>query len=170
MSLFKRLFSKHRKRPEPKFENYKIQTGYTNAENIPYAGIEEFFALSALGATHEEAIEKLKVKFEERIKYMRERGQRIPLPGEREAPRFAPNDQIEALRPFVDEFWLEILGTSYATSFVSNESKLNSWEHYVLGGRSSLIKKVKEKYSVDISDFYDEPIPIVLRRIQEASS
>ncbi len=155
---------------EPKFEDYQIQTGYTNAENIPYAAIEEFFALSTLGETHEEAIEKLKVKFEERIKYMKEKGQRIPFPGEREAPRFAPNDQIEALRPFVDEFWSEILGASYATSFVSNESKLSTWESYVSCGRPSLIQKVKEKYGVDISTFYDEPIPVVLRRIQEASN
>jgi hypothetical protein len=37
---------------------------------------------------------------------------------------FAPNDEVEALRPFVDEFWTAILETSYTTSFVSNGSGL----------------------------------------------
>jgi hypothetical protein len=48
---------------------------------------------------------------------------------------FAPNDEVESLRPFVDEFWSRILETSYSTSFVSNESNLNPWQHYVGGGR-----------------------------------
>jgi hypothetical protein len=83
---------------------------------------------------------------------------------------FAPNDQIEALRPFVDEFWSEILGTSYLTSYVSNQSQLDTWERYVPGGRAALIERVKQRYGVDISEFYDEPLPLVLRRIREESA
>jgi hypothetical protein len=91
-----------------------------------------------------------------------------PLSGsERTRLTFAPNDQVEALRPFVDEFWAEVLGTSYTTSFISNESRLSSWERYVPGGRTALIRKVKERYGVDITTFYDDPIPDVLARIQK---
>lgn len=98
-------------------------------------------------------------------------GDPIPLPGSGKGrARFASNDQVEALRPLVDEFWSEILGTSYATSFVSNESQLISWDHYVSGGRPELIRRVKEKYGVDISACYDEPIPAILRRIRDASA
>ncbi len=82
---------------------------------------------------------------------------------------FAPDDRIQALHPFIDEFWEQVLGTSMATSFVSNESRFSSWEHYV-GGREQLIARVQEQYGVDISHFYDDPIPDVLRRIRDASS
>jgi hypothetical protein len=102
-------------------------------------------------------------------------GTRVPLDEaarRREAAgriEFAPNDEIEALRPFVDEFWARILGTSYTTSFVSNESTLESWQHYV-GGRSALIEQVRRVYGVDISSYYSEPIPTVLRRVREGAA
>lgn len=93
------------------------------------------------------------------------------LPGSGESkPQFAPNDEMESLRPFVDEFWSDILGTSYSTSFVSNGSLLSSWEHYLSGGRDELIKKVKDKYRVDISEYYYEPIPVVLTHIKDRSA
>jgi len=93
------------------------------------------------------------------------------LPGRKNGkPKFAPNDQVELLRPFVDEFWSDIINTSYSTSFVSNGSVLSSWDHYLSGGRDELIQKVKDKYGVDISDYYDEPIPVVLTRIKEGSA
>jgi len=155
----------------PRFEDYNIQTGYMNVGHLPHASIEEFFSLAATGSTPEEAVENLRKRFEERVNLMMESGERIPRPGSgRARPRFAPNDQIEVLRPFVDEFWSEILGTSYLTSFVSNESRLSSWEHYVSGGRPALIQKVKERYGVDITAFYDDPIPDVLGRVQEGRS
>lgn len=171
MSFIRRVFAKNRRKLEPKFENYRIKTGYTRADHVPYASIEEFFSLITIGTTHDEAIRNLRPEFEERVRLMKERGEPIPLPGSgRAKPRFAPSDQIEALRPFVEEFWADILGTSYATSFVSNESQLSSWDHYLSGGRAELIRRVKEKYGVDISAYYDEPIPAVLRRIQDASA
>lgn len=79
---------------------------------------------------------------------------------------FAPNDEIEELRPFVDEFWQLIFRTSYNTSFVSNESTLDAWEHYV-GDREAVIKQVQWFYGVDIRPYYDEPIPKVLRNIRQ---
>ncbi|MCL5281262.1 MAG: hypothetical protein M1376_15285 [Planctomycetes bacterium] len=170
MSFFKRLFASKRRTSEPKFEDYRIQTGYTNAGGFEESSIEEFFALGATGATHNEAIWNLRPEFEKRIAYLKERGEPIPLPGSGKGrARFAANDQIEVLRPLIDEFWSEILGTSYSTSCVSNESRLSTWDHYLSGGRAELIQKVKERYGVNISSCYDEPIPAVLRRIRDAS-
>lgn len=171
-SLLRKLFGKTPKKLEPKFENYRIKTGRTRIDRVPYAAIDEFFNLIATGATEDEAIWNLRPLFEQRVQMMKEQGRPIPLPGSgRGRARFAPNDRIEALRPFVDEFWSEILGTSYATSFVSNESRLSTWAgHYLPGGRTELIQKVKTKYGVDISPYYDEPIPVVLRRIQDEST
>jgi predicted RNase H-like HicB family nuclease len=155
----------------PRFEDYSIQAGYTNVGHVPYASIEEFFSLVATGSTHEQAVENLRKRFEERVSWMIGKGEPIPRPGSgRAKPKFAPNEQIEALRPFVDEFWSEILGTCYATSFVSNESRLSTWEQYVPGGKSALIQKIKDRYGVDITAFYDAPIPDVLGRIQQGKS
>jgi hypothetical protein len=78
-----------------------------------------------------------------------------PLPGCGRGKRvstFAPNGQIEQFRPLVDDFWERILGTSSSTSFVSNESTLEVWEHmYVHGGRQEFIARVKAIYGVDIT-------------------
>ena len=55
-----------------------------------------------------------------------------------------------------------------STSFVSNESTLEVWEQiYIPGGRQELIARVKAIYGVDITDYYDRPIPVVLRIISE---
>jgi predicted RNase H-like HicB family nuclease len=169
MSFLKMMLGRLRR--SPRFEDYTIKTGYTRAAHAPYASLEEFFGLVTAGATHEEAIEKLRKEFASRIAYMRRQGEPIPRPGSgRAEPKFAPNDQIEALRPFVDGFWSDILGTSYAMSFVSNESRLDSWEDYVPGGRAALVQRVVKRYGVDISAYCDEPIPQVLRRIKQESN
>lgn len=154
-----------------RFEDYEVQTGYTNVGNKPWAGIEEFFALVGTGETHQEAIRDLKKQFYERIAYLREKGESIPLPGSGKGrAQFAASDQVESLRPFVDEFWSDILGTSYSTSFVSNESRLSAWEHYLPGGREELLRRVAKKYGVDISAYYEEPIPEILRKVKEGAA
>jgi hypothetical protein len=79
---------------------------------------------------------------------------------------FAASDKIENRREIIEEFWRDILGTDYRTSFVSNESTLDSWEHYVPGGRENVIQKVKNRFGVDISGYYDEPIIKVLDHIE----
>ncbi len=94
---------------------HKVETGYTREGHVPYATIKEFFALVGTGATHQEATENLRAKYRERIRHMTEQGFKIPVPGAQpESPRFASNDQVEALRPFADRFWSEVLGTPYS--------------------------------------------------------
>ena len=167
MSVFKRLFTRYRG-CRARFEDYEVETGYTNEGNVPYAAIMEFFALAELGDTHKQAKRKLKRSFYKRLEAMHQQGEAIPLPGSGPGPaRFAPSDQIEQLRPFVDEFWEKILETSYEMSFVSNESRLSSWERYVAGGREALIERVMQLYGVDITEIYDEPISVVLRRVRD---
>lgn len=171
MWFLRRVVTHIKKRREPRFENYRIQTGYTNVGHVPYASIREFPSLVATGETPDEAIWNLRAVFEQCVRQMQEMGEPVPLPGSGRAKvQFAPNDQVEVLRPLVDEFWSEILGTSYSTSFVSNQSSLSSWDHYLSGGRIEVIERVKEKYGVDISAYYDEPIPFILRRIHDATS
>ncbi len=85
-------------------------------------------------------------------------------------PTFAASDRIAALGEFVGEFWSEILDANITQSFVSNESVLSSWEHYVSGGREEIIRRVLERYGVDIEPLYDQPIPDVLRSIRDGTA
>lgn len=152
-----------------RFEDYEVQTGKLRDRPGYWASIEEFGSLIADDQTEEEAMHKLRLVFEARVHYLQSRGEPLPLPGSgKRLPTFAPNDQIETLRPLVDDFWERVLGTSYNTSFVSNESTLDGWAHlYIPGGRPELIARVKALYGVDITDYYDRPLPIVLRIISE---
>jgi hypothetical protein len=51
----------------------------------------------------------------------------------------------------------------------SRSSLLASWQHYV-GGRDALIDRVRQVYGVDITPYYDEPIPIVLRKVRDGAA
>ena len=152
-----------------RFEDYDIQTGKFRDRPVYWASIEEFGSLIAEGQTEEEAIHKLLPKFQERVYELQSHGKPLPLPGSgKPVFTFAPNDQIEQFRPLVDDFWERILGTSYSTSFVSNESTLQVWEQlYVRGGRQEIVARVKAIYGVEITDDYERPLPIVLRIISE---
>lgn len=151
-----------------RFEDYDVKIGELRNRRGYWASIEEFGSLIADGQTEEEAMHKLRPKFEERARWLQSRGEPLPLPGSgKRLPTFAPNDQIEKLRPLVDDFWEQVLGISYNISFVSNESTFDAWEHCVPGGRQELIARIKAIYGVDITEYYDKPIPTILRIISE---
>ncbi len=42
MSFFSRLFAKNHRTREPRFEDYRIKTGHTCVDHVPYACIDEF--------------------------------------------------------------------------------------------------------------------------------
>ncbi len=153
------------------FKDYKVHTGLTNVEKVPWAAIEEFFGLVGTGRTEEEAVRDLERNFEIRVRHHYESGQPLPPPGSGRATAvFARSDRIAALGRSLDEFWSEILGEKSEESFVSNESVLSSWEHYVSGGREEIVRRVLARYGVDITPFYDQPIPELLRRIRDGAA
>lgn len=151
------------------FEDYTLYIGKT-ANNCPFASLNEF-RLITTGETPEKAVEKLRDEYIKCLKFYQETGKPIPLPGSMPEPlTFAPDDQIKALFPLVADFLEKILGTSYSISFISNDSHLSSWEHHCNGGKAEVIRKTQGRYGVDITDLYDETIPVVLRCIKEKLS
>ncbi|HCI78809.1 MAG TPA: hypothetical protein DHW02_03880 [Ktedonobacter sp.] len=154
------------------FEDYKVLTGKIRDRDVFYAFIEEFGLLVAEGQSQEQAIHELKEKFLQRVEALLKEGEPLPVPGSgKRAIRFASNQQVEQLRPFVDDFWMRIFGTSYNTSFVSGESNLEAWVNmYVPGGRQELFARVQTIYGVDISEYWDEPVPVVLRKIMDSTN
>lgn len=154
------------------FENYEIHIVISS--NYPdkfVAYIEELHNVSEIIDSKELAEGFLRPKFEKEIKRLKDIGKTIPKPGSGKAEiTFAASDKLDDLHPFIDEFWTKILGTSYATSFVSNESDFSSWEHYLEGGKQELIEKVKKYYHYDISGIYERPIHEILRELRNKES
>jgi hypothetical protein len=150
-----------------KFEDYSVQTGLLNSGEGHFAAIEEFPALVEAGQSVEEAVEKLRVAFVERLKYLHEIHRDVPRPGSGKAKiEFVPHDQIEVLRPLVELFWRDVLEQSYNHSYVSNESSLVDWEHAVTGGRPEIVARTLKRFAVDISDCYDGTVVDVLQKIK----
>lgn len=150
-----------------RFEDYSIQTGLLNSGEGYFAAIEEFAGLVEAGASVDEAIEKLRGAFTQRLQYLHDTNHDVPSPGSGKAKiEFAPNDQVEALRPLVDLFWRDVFDQSYDHSYVSNESALVDWEHCVPGGREEILSRALERFGVDISDCYDGSVVDVLRKLQ----
>lgn len=151
------------------FDEYTLETGFTNEGNVPYASLKEFFALVATGESHEEAIEKLRVEYENRLEFLRNSGDEIPVPGgPKQKAKFASTERMDKLAVPAAHFLKNVLGTSYATSFVSDESMLRDWEHY-LGDRQEVIDRTIAVYGVDIGLVYDKPIADVLQYIKQSN-
>ena len=151
-----------------KFIDYKIQI--VDSGNFPgkfVAYIEELYDVACIIENKTEASDRLRPLFDKEINRLIVKKQIIPKPGSGKAKiTFASKDKIEGLRPFIDDFWDKTLGTSYSTSFVSDESFFHDWEHYLDSGKDELISKVKHTYSIDISPIYDKPIHEILSIIK----
>jgi len=156
----------------PRFSDYKIYIGQSSNYSDKYvASIEELHNVKALIDNKEKAVEILRPLFEKEIERLKLENQPIPKSGSGKAKvTFASNDKIEKLRPFIDEFWNKILGTSYLTSFVSDESYFRDWEHYLDSKNKTIIEKVKDVYGIDIESIYDKPIHIILTEIKKADN
>jgi hypothetical protein len=101
---------------------------------------------------------------------MKRAGEEIPAPGSgRGRAKFASNERLQTMETLLSDFWDRILGVSLVSSFVSDKSTLDSWEHYV-GGRENLIQRVRDNYGVDIAPVYEMLLPDVLIYISERAS
>ncbi|WP_373060516.1 hypothetical protein [Zunongwangia sp. H14] len=154
------------------FKDYKIRI--VDAHNYPgqfVASIEEFYNVIAIIDTKDKAETALRPLFDKEIKRLQDANETIPLPDSGKAKvTFAADDKIQALRPLVDDFWDKILGTSYSTSFVSDNSYFRDWEFHLPDGKKDIIAKVKTVYNTDIEPIYDRPIHEILRTIKKNNS
>jgi predicted RNase H-like HicB family nuclease len=154
------------------FKDYRIHI--VDAHNYPgqfVAYLEEFHNVQAIIDTQDKAEIVLSPLFDKEIKRLQEANETIPQPDSGKAKvTFASDDKIKALRPLVDDFWDKILGTSYSTSFVSDDSYFIDWEHYLSDGKNDIIAKVKTVYNMDIEPIYDRPIHEILTTIKNNNS
>lgn len=151
-----------------RFEDFEIKI--VNSTNYPgkfVAYIEELFSVAEVIDSKDLAEGVLRPMFDREISRLKAADEPIPEPGSGKAKiKFASNDKILSLSPFIDKFWREILGTSIVTSFVSDESTFSSWEHYLKDGKKELIEKVRLKYDFDITDYYTKPIHEIVEMLR----
>ncbi|MDF7799752.1 hypothetical protein P4C99_09760 [Pontiellaceae bacterium B1224] len=70
--------------------------------------------------------------------------------------------ELELLNSLAVQIWENIFGMPFFKAYVTSNSYLSSWEDCHPDGREGLIESINDTYDVDISDYYDEPIPDVL--------
>jgi hypothetical protein len=153
---------------EYKFDDYKIHIVDSSNYKDKFVGyIEELHSVMAILDNRADAESVFKPLFDKEVLRLKENDESIPVPGSGKAKiTFAKDDKIKAMESIVVDFWDTILETSYYTSFVSNDSRLREWEHYLPNGKTDIIEKVKAKYKVDIEPIYDKPVWQVLTALK----
>jgi hypothetical protein len=128
----------------------------------PYsARIVNWWVMTGLGNTPEEAMQELAAQFA-RIKGDRQRdGKSMPRPGTKVPIEFAPSSRVYADPELTDDFIRRVLGLDWA--FVSDESSL--WDFHNGETNDVLIAKIRDLYGVDVSDIGSGNIATILGRI-----
>lgn len=127
------------------------------------AGLDEFFALRASGATPEEALEELRRLYVERTAYLEAAGKPLPVPGEPPEPMYATSARIDAQSAMARDFFRRVLGLDYDDVFVSDATRLDEFEDLPV-----IAERVRDVYGVELGDERERPLWEVLAQIRAA--
>jgi hypothetical protein len=119
------------------------------------------------GATSEEALKALKVSFNR----YKDNNDVLPRPGTKVPLKFASTANIDKYEKTALDFFKRILNMNFYEGFYSDESALSNFEPYdneerTENIRCETIKRTLLLYNVDITDIYDEPLWIILDKIE----
>jgi hypothetical protein len=106
------------------------------------------------------------------FKKYKDNNDNLPRPGAKVPIKFASTDNIDNYEKTAVDFFRDVLGMDYYEGFYSDGSILAYFEPY---DNNEVAKKIKEEnikktfslYNVDISDIYDEPLWIILEKIEK---
>ena len=138
------------------------QPAHAPHEDVPrYAAqIINWWALTGLGETPEEALEDLARKLEEfkrRHGYLHRPGREVPI-------TYAATDGIDAHAATAQRFLVEVLGFRPDSSvFISDQSSLYDFEGRC--GGADLVEKTRNVFGVDVSDIEDGNLLRIFERI-----
>jgi hypothetical protein len=154
------------------FEDYPTKTWKNqNAgeDKVAYgAGIINWSLMVGHGNTPEKALTVLKDNF----KNYRANNNNLPRPGTKVPIKFASTDNIDNYEKTAVGFFRDVLDMDYYEGFYSDGSILAYFEPYDNNEaakklKEEIIKKTLSLYNVDISDIYDEPLWIILEKIEK---
>lgn len=147
-----------------KLKDYPIRYRKQNVEEYPWmAQIINWWVISGLGKTQQEALEDLRCKFN----LYKENNEKLPRPGTKVPLKYASTEQVDRYKDIAKDFLEKTLKLNYDECFLSDQSSL--WDFYT--EMPEEVKKViYEVYGVDISDIKDGSLVEIFRRIKNRYS
>jgi hypothetical protein len=150
-----------------KIEDYPLRCKILKnvvADNKYYIQVINWWTLSGLGSTKEEALKSLRRNFEIQIKSKAY----IPRPGTNVPIQFASSQKIDNNKDITDDFIEKILGFSTEDPvFISDESSLYDFSED--GNLQTYSKKIQKIYGIDISNIKDGKISKIIEKIASKS-
>ena len=171
-AIIKRL--KSYSKTEWEFSDYPTKTWINNnaaEENIAFgAGIINWAGFVGHGSSPDKAL----IALEESFKLFKDNNNVLPRPGTIVPLKFASSDQINKYENIAVDFFNKVLDLDYYEGFYSDQSNLSdfeSWENLEKSEhmRNEIIKRTLAYYNVDITENYNEPLWMILDRIEKCS-
>jgi predicted RNase H-like HicB family nuclease len=125
------------------------------------ARVVDWTAMDSHGDSREEALNNLRAKFLARkAKLVKER-KPLPRPGTEVPIEFASQERVNVHPELTKDFINRVLGLPWA--FISDGSSL--WDFHTEENNNALFAKIREVYSVDVSDIESGNLGEILDRI-----
>lgn len=143
---------------------YEIDPGHigTRLKQHRYsARIVNWWVVTGLGDTKEEALHDLQKQFSTITAERAKTGKKLPRPGTHVGIEFASTQRVDAHPELAEDFIRRVLNLEWA--WISDESAL--WDFHTSDDNSALIARIKEVYGVDVSDIGSGNLSKILDRI-----
>ncbi len=145
--------------PASPFDNnprFKLRNYVVRVVNWP--------TMDGSGDSRQEALNDLRAKFLTRKAKLAEEGKPLPRPGTNVSIEFAPQERVNAHPDLAQDFIHRVLELPWA--FISDQSSL--WDFHTEETSDALFAKIREVYSVDVSDIESGNLSEILDRIAVA--
>jgi predicted RNase H-like HicB family nuclease len=169
-ALIKRL--KSYSKTDWEFSDYPTKT-WTNPnagqEKIAFgAGIINWSGIVGHGNSPDKAL----IALEESFKLYKDNNRDLPRPGTKVPLKFESSDQIGRYEKIAVDFFNKVLDLDYYEGFYSDQSSLSHFEPWdnvekIEEVKNEIIKRTLLLYNVDITEIYNEPIWIILEKIEK---
>jgi predicted RNase H-like HicB family nuclease len=144
--------------PDSPFDNsprFKFHNYVARVVNWP--------TMDGFGDSREEALIDLRATFLARKANLAEEGKPLPRPGTNVSIQFASQERVNEHPDLTKDFIHRVLDLPWA--FISDESSL--WDFHNEESNDALVAKIREVYSVDVSDIEPGNIYQILDRIAQ---
>ena len=125
------------------------------------ARVVNWWALTGMGDTREEALRELRDRFVSAKAKRAKTGETLPRPGTEVPIRFVSQERVGAYRGLAEDFTRRVLNLDWA--WISDESSL--WDFHHNETNAELIAKIIEVYGVDVSDIQSAKLSEIFERI-----
>ncbi|HCY41921.1 MAG TPA: hypothetical protein DHV48_11290 [Prolixibacteraceae bacterium] len=154
------------------FSDYPTKT-WTNPndgeeKNAFGAGIINWSGLVGHGSSPAKAL----IALEDSFQLYKDNNDDLPRPGTKVPLMFASSEQIDKYENIGVDFFNKVFDLDYYGGFYSDQSILSHFEPWedlekIEDVRNEIIKRTLLHYNVDITDIYNEPLWMILDKIEK---